>query len=57
MPMYNLKEYSDDHSKTSGRLRQQYRDEPALIAIGTIDDLPGNTVLLSKQKINRSNRS
>ena len=22
MPMYNLKEYSDDHSKTSGRLRQ-----------------------------------
>ena len=28
MPMYNLIEYSDNYSKTSGSLRQYYRDEP-----------------------------
>ena len=28
MPMYNLTEYSDNYSKTSGRLWQYYRDEP-----------------------------
>ena len=28
MPMYNLIEYSDNYSKTSGRLCQYYRDEP-----------------------------
>ena len=28
MPMYNLTEYSDNHSKTSGSLSQYYRDEP-----------------------------
>ena len=28
MPMYNLIEYSDNHSKTSGSLWQYYRDEP-----------------------------
>ena len=28
MPMYNLIEYSDDYSKTSGSLWQYYRDEP-----------------------------
>ena len=28
MPMYNLIEYSDNYSKTSGRLWQCYRDEP-----------------------------
>ena len=30
MPMYNLIEYNDSYSKTSGRLWQYYRDEPAL---------------------------
>ena len=30
MPMYNLIEYSDNYSITSGRLWQYYRDEPAL---------------------------
>ena len=30
MPMYNLIEYSDNYSKTSGSLWQYYRDEPAL---------------------------
>ena len=28
MPMYNLIEYSDNYSKTSGSLWQHYRDEP-----------------------------
>ena len=27
MPMYNLIEYSDNYAKTSGSLRQYYRDE------------------------------
>ena len=28
MPMYNLIEYSDNYSKTSGTLWQYYRDQP-----------------------------
>ena len=28
MPMYNIIEYSNDYSKTSGRLRQYCRDDP-----------------------------
>ena len=28
MPMYNLLEYSDNYSKTSGSLWQYYKDEP-----------------------------
>ena len=28
MPMYNLLEYSNNYSKTSGNLWQYYRDEP-----------------------------
>ena len=28
MPMYNLIEYSDNYSKTSGTFWQYYRDEP-----------------------------
>ena len=28
MPMYNLIEYSNNYSKTSGSLRQYYKDEP-----------------------------
>ena len=28
MPMYNFIEYSDNYSKTSGSLRQYYKDEP-----------------------------
>ena len=30
MPIYNLIEYSDNYSKTSGSLWQYYRDEPGL---------------------------
>ena len=28
MPMYNLIQYSDNCSKTSGSLRQYYKDDP-----------------------------
>ena len=28
MPMYNLIEYSDNYSKTSGNLCQYYKDDP-----------------------------
>ena len=38
MPMYNLIEYGDNYSKTSGRFWQYYRDEPALIDAGAIAD-------------------
>ena len=31
MPMYNLIEYSDNFSETSGSLWQYYRDEPFII--------------------------
>ena len=36
MPIYNLIEYSDNYSKTSGSLSQYYRDEPALTDTGAI---------------------
>ena len=42
MPMYNLIEYSDAYSKTSGSLWQYYRDEPALDNNGNITDVPPN---------------
>ena len=34
MPMFNLIEYSDNYSKTSGTLCQYYKDDPN----GTITD-------------------
>ena len=40
MSMYNLKEYSDNYSKTSGSLWQNYRDEPLLNNHGDIADFP-----------------
>ena len=40
MSMYNLIEYSDVYSKTSGSLWQYYRDEPALDNNGNIIDFP-----------------
>ena len=36
MPMYNLVEYSNNYSKTSGSLWQYYRDEPTLTDAGAI---------------------
>ena len=40
MPMYNLIEYSDNYSKTSGSLWHHYRDEPHLNANGDVADFP-----------------
>ena len=42
MPMYNLIEYSDAYSKTSGNLWQCYRDEPAQDANNNIIDFPAD---------------
>ena len=40
--MYNLIEYSDTYSKTSGGLWQYYKDEAALDNSGNIIDFPTN---------------
>ena len=40
MPLYNLIEYSDNHSKTSESLYQYYRDYPFLDHNGAIGDFP-----------------
>ena len=42
MPMYNLIEYSDISSKTSGRSLQYCREEPAFNMAGAIDLPPDN---------------
>ena len=44
MPMYNLIEYSDNYSKTSGRLWQYYKDDPN-------DNLANSESFKSKVKI------
>ena len=41
MPMYNLIEYSDNYSKTSGSLWQYYREMPAIDDNGDIVDFNG----------------
>ena len=41
MPMYNLIEYSDNYSKTSGSLLQYCKDIPA---VDDDDDDDGNTI-------------
>ena len=41
MPMYNLKEYSDNYSKTSGSLQQYCRDIPAVNNNGNIVEFNG----------------
>ena len=38
MHMYNLREYSDNHSKTSGTLFQYFRDVPAADNNGAVTD-------------------
>ena len=42
MSVYDLMEYSDNYSKTSGSLWQYYRDEPYLNNNGAIDDFPAD---------------
>ena len=53
--MYNLVEYGDAYSKTSGSLWQYCRDEPALDANNNISDFPADnnnsTSFKFKQKI------
>ena len=44
MPMYNLIEYSNDYSKTSGSLWQYHRDIPAVNNNGEIVDFGGGNL-------------
>ena len=39
IPIYNLKEYSNNYLKTSGSLWQYYRDKPALNSAGALDKI------------------
>ena len=41
MPMYNLIEYSDNYSKTSGSLSQYCKDIPTVTNNGNIVDFSG----------------
>ena len=43
MPLYNLIEYDDNDSKTSGSLWEYYRDEPALTDAGFINNFRTNS--------------
>ena len=52
MPMYNLIEYKDAYSKTSGRLWQYYRDEPALDANDEIIDFLLITIIVLHSNLN-----
>ena len=52
MPMYNLIEYTNNYSKTSGSLWHYYRDETALTDAGVPHNFPGNSASFKyKQKI------
>ena len=44
MPMYNLIEYSDNYSKTSGSLWQYCKETPAVNNAGNIEDFNGANV-------------
>ena len=50
MPMYNLIEYSDNYSDTSGRLWQFKRDEPPVTEAGNPDDVSTNNSSFFKYK-------
>ena len=51
MPRYNLIDYSDNYSKTSGSLWQYYREEPALDNNDNIVNFSVNSAWFkSKQK-------
>ena len=43
MPEYNLIEYSDIYSKTSGNLWQYYTDKPTLNGNNNIIDFPADS--------------
>ena len=46
MPMYNLIEYSDNYSKTSGSLWQYCKDMPAVVNDNAIVDFTDNILLI-----------
>ena len=50
MPMYNLIEYSDNYSKTSGSLLQFCRDEPFMNNNGAIADFSADNNNISSLK-------
>ena len=53
--MYNLMEYSDAYSKTSGSLWQYYRDEP-LDNNGNFTDFPDDNNNSASSNLNKNNR-
>ena len=55
--MYNLIEYSDNFSKTSGILWQYYKDEPALAKNGDLTDLMNVMSLVCLNLKKKKNRS
>ena len=55
--MYNLTEYIDICSKTSERLWQYYRDEPALNNTGRIIDFPADNDRSISFKIKERNNT
>ena len=58
MSMYNLIEYSDNYSKTSGSLSQYYRNESALNNATLLDNFPRNSALFKfKQKTTGSRKN
>ena len=57
MPMYNLIEYGNNHSKISGSLWQHYRDEQTLNNAGALVDFLRNIAWFKfKQKVSGSTR-
>ena len=50
MPTYNLMEYIDNYSKTSGSLWKYYRDEPFLTDAGAADNFLGNRASFKLKK-------
>ena len=60
IPMYNLIQYSDNYSKTSGSLWQYCKDIPAVYNNGNIIDFAENKLIDSfnfKVEITGQNRS
>ena len=50
MPIYNLMEYIDNYSETSGSLWKYYRDEPVLTDAGAANNFLGNRASFKLKK-------
>ena len=57
MPMYNLIEYSDNYSETSGSLWQYYRDEPFLGDNSTIADFPAEIITVLRLNLKQKQQA